>query len=560
MCDIEDVREAEEEDSYLDNVSLIEEQENELLKPKLGRKRKFPNQTQVTRKALNNNNEPHFMSTGNFKESKSFSVGCCSCERKCNCIINLEDQQKLFSNFYSLGSFEARTTFISQNVEEFQPAKCLSESQNSRRKFSRVYKLKQRTVCKEFFLSLLQISSQSVQTALNKWRQENVHDLRGRHSSNKYDDETKKLVEDHIKSFPRYVSHYKRETTSANYLNSELNITKMYELFVEMWKQEHQFEKLPGKLYYQKIFSTFNLKFKPLKTDTCKTCDILNIKLKCVTTMEEKEKIEVEQARHQREAEFLSSQMKKDFERSKEDPNIQVFAFDLQKVLQLPKTSTSIVFYLRCFSMFNLGIHEASTGTGHFYTWLENQAGRGSQEIASCIIKHLNLNLKVEAETIICWCDCCGGQNRNQQLCLMLQGFLSNQPNLKKIIIRFLCSGHSYMSCDRDFGFVEKAVNKAQTIFLPEDYRSLMKSSKKENPFVVTEMLPEDFLSAKPIMKHVTKRDKDMITKEKVSWLKTHQITIHKDREYHLYLKYDLTSEKVEMCLQGKSYSNLVCF
>ena len=77
------------------------------------------------------------------------------------------------------------------------------------------------------------------------------------------------------------------------------------------------------------------------------------------------------------------------------------------------------------------------------YVWNETIASRGSQEVASCCLKHLQ-NVTTRKH-IIAYSDMCTGQNRN----------------IKLVIIdhKFLLSGHLFLSNERDFGVVEMAKN-----------------------------------------------------------------------------------------------------
>ena len=57
--------------------------------------------------------------------------------------------------------------------------------------------------------------------------------MRGKNPSYiKYDLVTLNKAKDHIKKFPVMESHYNRGRTKREYLPSNLNVTKMYDLFV----------------------------------------------------------------------------------------------------------------------------------------------------------------------------------------------------------------------------------------------------------------------------------------------------------------------------------------
>ena len=56
--------------------------------------------------------------------------------------------------------------------------------------------------------------------------------------------------------------------------------------------------------------------------------------------------------------------------------------------------------------------------------------------------------------------------------------------------------GHSYLPNDRDFGSIEMARRKANHIYVPQDWCDLVRNSRRNNPFTVTAMTREDFVSS----------------------------------------------------------------
>lgn len=59
--------------------------------------------------------------------------------------------------------------------------------------------------------------------------------------------------------------------------------------------------------------------------------------------------------------------------------NTEVLTYDMEKVLGLPKLPTNIIYYKRQLSIYNEGIHSASTDTPYCFVWKEGRAGRGAQ-------------------------------------------------------------------------------------------------------------------------------------------------------------------------------------
>ena len=66
-------------------------------------------------------------------------------------------------------------------------------------------------------------------------------DGRGRFESlHRVSEEQKMGVLEHINSFPVFESHYCRAKTNKKYLEAELNIENMYDLYKEKWEKEKQ--------------------------------------------------------------------------------------------------------------------------------------------------------------------------------------------------------------------------------------------------------------------------------------------------------------------------------
>ena len=74
-------------------------------------------------------------------------------------------------------------------------------------------------------------------------------------------------IDNHIKSFPAYETHYSRAHISKKYLPSTLTLAKMYSLFIERFP-----ESSVTCFAYGKRFHSHYLSFKKPKTDTCHTC------------------------------------------------------------------------------------------------------------------------------------------------------------------------------------------------------------------------------------------------------------------------------------------------
>lgn len=172
------------------------------------------------------------------------------------------------------------------------------------------------------------------------------------------------------------------------------------------------------------------------------------------------------------------------------------------------------------------------------YVWSENVASRGGQEVASCLLKHLEHNIKETTKHLILYSDSCGGQNRNIKISLMLKHFLASS-HLELIEQKYFLSGHSFNSCDQNFGYIEKESRKIEIINDPDHWIDIIKNTRKTEPkFIVTKMKTSDFFSSQDLQQQIVNRKID-INKDKINWLKARTITHDKEQLFDLFLKFD---------------------
>ena len=140
--------------------------------------------------------------------------------------------------------------------------------------------------------------------------------------------------------------------------------------------------------------------------------------------------------------------------------------------------------------------------------WHEVVASRGSNEIGSCILKHLReINMGATTTRLITFSDSCGGQNRNiYMVCLWLHVVACSYLPFTTVDQKLMLSGHSYLPNDRDFGNIELAKEKKQAIYIPDDWYSLVRETRHKNPFSVCEMKSADFVSIKSLKSHIVNR------------------------------------------------------
>lgn len=490
------------------------------------------------RKLLRNSGEEYLTTTGTKVAKKNFENSDCGCPKKCFSLYTESERKNVFESFWNLKNFNLQNSYLYALVQKTpvirkRPKNGSRAGKHSSFKYFIKSSEKTKSVCKKYFLHTFQISDGRLYRCLSKHDVSQSKDKRGTTSSRKFDDSD---VVAHIQSFPAYQSHYTREKNpNRKYLNPGLTISKMYDLYKEKCEAEMT---EPKKLkYYNKVFNTkFNLHFKTPHQDTCKTCDDLNLKIQGAENEAAKKKLEELRELHQRKATSARTNLQID---SKKISEAYIITFDLQKALAYPKLTTSVAYYKRNLYLYNLGVHCFNNGTGYMYVWDEVEGGRGSQDIASCLVKHIKVNAPSQKH-IIMYSDSCTGQNRNIKTSLsMLKLVQDPEISVDTIDHKFLVSGHSYLPNDGEFGIIESASRRHGLIYGPDQWIDIIKNAKRKEPhFNVTQMNNNEFLSTAALESSITNRKKANCGYE-FNWLKIRWLRF--ERNHPLQFKFKET-------------------
>ena len=392
-------------------------------------------------------------------------------------------------------------------------------------------------VCKNFFLGVLQISWGRLYRCLKKEEVFAVIDCRGKNIPKNKIDVT--YIVAHINSFPAYQSHYSRkDNDQRKYLSPDLNVRKMYDLYVEMCTQENR-QPVKEKFYYHVFSTKFNLHFKIPSKDTCRLCDELHCKMQVEMDEEKRRELDIQKKLHLARADQARTTLKNDQQKASDE--VYVCTFDLQKALPFPKLSTSVAYYKRNLYVYNFGIHSFNKQTGFMYAWDETEGGRGSQDLSSCVVKHLKENA-ANHNRIVLFSDSCTGQNRNIKMALTLLKLVQD-PELvvKTIDLKFMVSGHSFLPNDSEFGVIESSSKKHQNIFVPKDWFDIIRNAKRKKPrYQLITMQRNEFLSTAALEESVINRKKDT-NNIPLNWLKIRWMQFEKGQEFVLKFKETLS-------------------
>lgn len=127
------------------------------------------------------------------------------------------------------------------------------------------------------------------------------------------------------------------------------------------------------------------------------------------------------------------------------NPNTIVVCFDLENVINLPKTNVGCAFYKRKLNVYNMTAHVNVSSQVYCAIWNEALVGRSGNDLASAVIFILTKIVEDidSIEHIITWSDSCVPQNRNSIISTAMINFLINNPKIKTITMKYSIPGHS---------------------------------------------------------------------------------------------------------------------
>jgi hypothetical protein len=309
-----------------------------------------------------------------------------------------------------------------------------------------------------------------------------------RPSNRKLPKEKHDFVCEHINMFPKVDSHYCRQSSEKQYLDSNLNISEMYRLYVSKCN-EMQIQPVQESMYRYIFQNEFNLGFHVPKKDACDSCTAYNVMVTAGTITEAKQ---AEHDAHMRRKD--QARKEKEVDKIANPEEKVVAAFDLEQVLTCPRLTVGSAYYMRKLNVYNLTIWEMQSHQGYCYIWNESEANRGSNEIATCVWKWLLEKDHQGVKNIVLYSDTCGGQNRNRLMCTSFACFLNMATNIVSIEQKFFESGHSQCECDNMHSCIERRLRN-RTIYLPSQFYQLMKRTSHVKPYYVYELSHSDIMN-----------------------------------------------------------------
>ncbi|KAJ4447761.1 hypothetical protein ANN_09769 [Periplaneta americana] len=395
------------------------------------------------------------------------NIHCCKTDWCGYKRIPQDKKKELFDEFYKLDDCNIQNAYLFGLIKTVpckrQYRKDRINADETRRHNSSEYYIKSKEnidirVCKIAILSVHGISKQRLD--YSKVVPQNIYDdtsslwspkldRRGKHHNSPHacKEQDVELVKKHIRLFSRYKSHYSlSQNPNRQYILSASSVEEMHWLYIIYCNEN---ETVPLKLHkYRYIFNNdFNIGFKLPRSGTCKICDkAVNVPLED-TPLSHRIHLQKAQMAYRRLSEAKKMALV-------DTCDTLVISMDLEQALPTPMLSTEVVFYLRQLWTCNFGIHICNTNGAFMCVWPESNAGRGADEIGSCLLQVIP-KIKGNMKKLIAYSDSCVGQNKNFPImCVWI--YMIEMGWFESIEHRFLVPGHIYLPCDADFGIIEK--------------------------------------------------------------------------------------------------------
>lgn len=336
---------------------------------------------------------------------------------------------------------------------------------------------KEAKVCRNFFLSILNIKKDRVQGVMRRFLETGTPPKEGRGGDRLRgkNDKKKNAISTFIESLTCSETHYCRsKTVVRQYLPCELNIRKLHKMYNDSVDEQFRVKEC---FFRNHVNSHYNIGFGTPLTDMCSDCLQTQEKLKTETNQNVRKELMLANRIHKLKAKAFYWYLKT------ESNNIQCFSFDCQKNLALPKLADQSAYFSQQFNLYNFTVVKGPSSTTlnpenvTSYLWTDQQLPKNSSVIASALFHVLSkFDFSEEITTVRLFADGCAGQNKNSIVIGMLAAWLCRiAPNhISKIEFIFPVVGHSYMPPDRVFGLIERKVKKIPAITNPEEYYTII--------------------------------------------------------------------------------------
>ena len=347
------------------------------------------------------------------------------------------------------------------------------------------------TVCRKFFLGTMGFKENSMSIVLSSLKKKEIGEIvpssphQGKRKKRVFNH---KLIDDHLLSFNPQLSHCKYDHCPHRlYLPSEYSVRKLLQDF----KIKHPDVKCCYETYRARK-EALNISFSPLENEKCEFCTFYNNKHKncIISDCEICNSLEIHLKRYTSAKEVYQNLSSNEYQ--------LVYTADMQKSLYLPQIhcSQKCLFSQRI-NTYNLTfahIHGATKTNGHFAViWHDAIGGKKNFHLATAYWKFIERISEQHPliEKLVLIMDNCSYQNKNFFLfATMVRA--CHILTFKKIELKYVEPGHSYMAADSINASISKYLKKHPNIFNFNDFEKAVQFCIVDQVGLIT-IDPNDF-------------------------------------------------------------------
>lgn len=486
------------------------------------------------------------------KKIKTFSAQVnCVCKKSCAQLIDVVAQQEIFDQFYGQETWSNKTQYLRSIVKRAEAKENLNPrfSLKNKNYFSSYFLCdsnnKQQRVCSLFLTKLLQINRMKIFRAVQS-TQSNPYaiDRRGK-APNKKKTATEDITfaKTFIQTFPLYESKFKPRSLDIKYFHPRLTLSTIYQLYENTCNFKEK--KVLSKSVFKKIMNeNFNhlQMFKFAKH--CSHCQsTIGQKKKKVLSPESIEKIQKNQDDHMVKVKDIKNQ----FLRCIQEPEIgvAVLTIELQRPLEMPLLSVDESYDIRNLWFSNLCVFDELDQKAYMYVWEEFVAKRGPEEIASCLFEHIAA-IQTTTKKLIIHSNATS-LYRNTKMIMFLVQIMKERRELQTIEQRFFFPGHDTNDCSCCIDKIEKKIRATERVFTPNDYITIMSSTKKTDPiYTVVQMASHDFYAIELLPNSTTNQ---------IDWTDVKSVVYNRNEPMLLRLNYFSCDSEEILTFDEKSWN-----
>ena len=462
----------------------------------------------------------------------------CQPDKGYKCSEFSEDERlHLCELYWQLSDYSRKKDWLIKHVIEVPVRRRRADAMNTTRKGRSLqwYFPKgdegRRRVCKKFFCSTLDIGKCAAPVTIALKNKNPIGtfaggDNRGKRTPwNKTPESKVALVHEHLNIIPKMESHYCRKDSRKQYIDPQLSVPRLYELYLTWLKDKSsaapadELLKNPvGERRYRDIFvNDFNISpFHP-KKDQCVLCETWN-SLSAVEK-ENRAQQKMEHDRNKEDAQNFKATVKAE---CVQDPSRCMATFDLEAILQLPCGQVSQLYYKRKLVVYNFTVYESPSGQGSCYLWTELDGCKGSDEIGTCLLKYFR-SLPTSISKVDMFSDNCGGQNKNIQIVAVCLYAVNSIDHLNEIQHTFLETGHTHLECDSMHSAIEHA-KKHVKVHSIDQWEGILTMARRKKPYKVTRLQYSDFYNLKALVTATVSNKSTDTDGQSVSWQKVRSL------------------------------------